>query len=549
MALAFATAVMLWLQKDSIRIPNIVPLVCFASLIGLQNIRGIQTFGSYTMFLHLLLAATYLLHFTIQRNFTLLARCFLFFSFVEGVLCIGQYLDWITTKGKLFEVYGSLPNPNYTAMFLSMAFPAILFSIYSEKNRWRIFAIISLLLLITALFLLQCRTALIGVSVCSLVFVSQKVLNIIIQKVKYYLASSKWRMLLASVVFVGITCSALFTLYAYKQRSSEGRLFIWKIGLDLGLQKPVLGHGVYTFEKVYNLAQAAYFRSGIATEDEIYTASHIRTPYNDYLLLFIESGIVGVVLFLTMIGTLCYYYHKSPKELIHKTAFAGVLSFAIMALSNSVLYITAIASVFVLYFSILCANTVGKSFVIPRKYLKLSAALLAFLAFLVMSQYLAMAKASLGLKVANERFKQNKKDQALAILEQSSKTIPFSDQVWISSGDFLKIDKKYSIAIPKYEQAIQLTSDPDVLLDLGFCYTQTKQFDYAIDRCSLAMNIVPNRIKPRFALMNVFLAKQDTTTALILAKEIIAQKPKGISKDAANYKERASYLLQKFSQR
>jgi O-antigen polymerase len=236
---------------------------------------------------------------------------------------------------------------------------------------------------------------------------------------------------------------------------------------------------------------------------------------------------------------------KSEKSLLIKTAFAGICVFAIMALSNSVFYIINIMAVFILYFGLFISISKGKTLVIQTKSAKIIALGLVCIACLLLFKQLQMAKAAFGIKVASVWLEEKKEKKAFGILAYSAQIIPFSDQVWITYGNALKESKNHVEAIKQFEKAEQLTSEPNTLLDAAFCHAKLGHFEEAIKRCSTAMNIVPNRIKPRYALMNVYLLKGDTSTAKVFANIIIAQTPKGISKDAAHYKERANELLQK----
>lgn len=121
----------------------------------------------------------------------------------------------------------------------------------------------------------------------------------------------------------------------------------------------------------------------------------------------------------------------------------------------------------------------------------------------------------------------------------------FSDQWLINYGWAYQSANDFQKAIEKYEIAEKYTSDPELLMDMAFCYAKLKYFDKALQRCSTAMYIVPNRIYPKYGLMNIYLEQNDSIKAIKMAKIIVVQTPKGISKDAAHYKEKANELLNK----
>ena len=69
-------------------------------------------------------------------------------------------------------------------------------------------------------------------------------------------------------------------------------------------EKPILGSGYGQFEHDYNLAQAHYFATGKATQQEIYNASYVHMSYNEFLENLFEGGIIGLVLFVGLLVAL-----------------------------------------------------------------------------------------------------------------------------------------------------------------------------------------------------------------------------------------------------
>ena len=64
---------------------------------------------------------------------------------------------------------------------------------------------------------------------------------------------------------------------------------------------------------------------------------------------------------------------------------------------------------------------------------------------------------------------------------------------------------------------------------------------------TIAKNIAPNRLKPRFALMKIYEAMNDTTNTILTAIEIISLQPKVQSKEAAYYKADALKTLSTYN--
>ena len=87
----------------------------------------------------------------------------------------------------------------------------------------------------------------------------------------------------------------LYGMYVLKKDSADGRLFIWKISYPVAKQQIFSGGGIGGFPYVYGEAQEAYFREGKGTQDEEMLAGAPDYAYNEYLQIWIELGLPGVL--------------------------------------------------------------------------------------------------------------------------------------------------------------------------------------------------------------------------------------------------------------
>lgn len=542
MTMVLSSGIARW---QSAKIGIAMPLLLFVAYVcymGVNTVFVLQenvNFGHIFLSINVLILLGFFALFQSQRiDLQAIAKIFSFLVIAEGILCIAQYLDWVATHNKLFEVCGSLPNPNYPAMFLAMSVPVLLFSYFTNKGFWRHITGFSFIALSIALLLLQCRAAVIGtlIGVFSFLFFHFYGYIFFQNKVKKLI---RWQLygLFCSILIVFTSISYFF--YQYKQESSEGRLFVWKISAVLCKERPVLGYGTYTFKKYYNLAQANYFQNGNGAVKEIQNASHVQVPYNDYLLTFVEGGFIGFALFVAFILSLLRLYKNLNDNIEKRTAYVGVLVFSVMSFINSQYYVACLILPFIFYTAMLCYYSKKNIIQINSKILSI---LLIISSLYFFNNQFGMMKAELRLKTAEVMRHKNQYEKAIFNLEKAKEYLTWSDQFWLSYANLL-FDKKESVkALEKYEEAEKLTSDPNLFLGMANCYIETKNYPEAIKKCSLAMNIVPNRMKPKFMLMNIFAAQKDSTNTLKLADEILLMKPKGVSKDAALYKEEAAKM-------
>ena len=105
--------------------------------------------------------------------------------------------------------------------------------------------------------------------------------------------------LLAVLVF---SVPFLYGMYALKKDSADGRLFIWKISYSVAKQQIFSGVGIGGFPYVYGEAQEAYFREKKDARNEEMLAGAPDYAYNEYLQIWIELGLPGVLACLCLIA-------------------------------------------------------------------------------------------------------------------------------------------------------------------------------------------------------------------------------------------------------
>lgn len=200
---------------------------------------------------------------------------------VSIYLCIYAYLHCIFFKSH--SLTGPFENPNVLALHLSLLLPLVHHESVVKKKDGTLWAlsIAAELLCVITIVLTECRTA----CICLLFFYS------------YTLLKGKWRL----VVFPLLLSTCLLSVFFIKRPSSQGRMFILQNTIELISQAPVLGHGVHGFDRTYMPQQAEYFRTHDNVEAEM-LADDIHHPLNEFLLVGVNHGIVGIVILATLLA-------------------------------------------------------------------------------------------------------------------------------------------------------------------------------------------------------------------------------------------------------
>lgn len=106
--------------------------------------------------------------------------------------------------------------------------------------------------------------------------------------------SAEWRRVIGSTsIIMGAVVGCI--LFSWKQDSAMGRILIWKISGGMVVEAPVWGRGAGSFQADYMTCQADFFK---ANPDSKYVqvAGNVFHPFNEFLLLSIEFGLVGLLL-------------------------------------------------------------------------------------------------------------------------------------------------------------------------------------------------------------------------------------------------------------
>lgn len=102
------------------------------------------------------------------------------------------------------------------------------------------------------------------------------------------------------VLFICLMATAI-SFYQLKKESADGRLFIWKITYSIVKEHSLFGIAIGNFPGFYGEAQEEYFREGKGNEYEKMLAGAPDTAYNEYLQIWVETGIFGLMLYLGLL--------------------------------------------------------------------------------------------------------------------------------------------------------------------------------------------------------------------------------------------------------
>ena len=213
----------------------------------------------------------------------------------QAIYGLLQYFQ-VVHVSSAFPIVGSFDNPAGFAACLAVAFP-LAFSLFKQSGYYRWLAIVAMLVMACAVVLSESRAGIVSVGVvCAIFFFTQ-----LPERLK------KFRKLLIPL-FLVVGVVAFLLLLSMKQDSVSGRVLIWQSTWAMIQDAPIFGHGNGAFLAHYMNYQADYFAQNPESRFAM-LADNVLHPFNEYLLLVAEFGLVGLALLLIAL----FFLFKSAK--------------------------------------------------------------------------------------------------------------------------------------------------------------------------------------------------------------------------------------------
>ena len=257
--------------------------------------------------------------------------------FVQALYGIGQFIGWFQSPSG-FHVTGSFDNPAGFAACLCAGAPLFWYFILNKNpfKKWP--AIIALIIVGVAIVLSVSRAGIISFLLIPLLVGLR------------YLSLGKAKEILLLAIF---SLSMIAGLYFLKKDSANGRILIWQCSWEMIKDKPILGFGHGGFKANYMNYQADYF---ISHPDSPFSmlADNVNRPFNEYVLLLVNYGLLGLAVLLAFILFLWKVYRNHPNQsLLTSIACWSLSSIAVFAmfsypLTYPFVWVTGLVAIFII---------------------------------------------------------------------------------------------------------------------------------------------------------------------------------------------------------
>jgi len=240
---------------------------------------------------------------------------FFIISSLVSIYTIIQYYGFDPCLSDLHRLTSTIGQKNWISNYLAMIFPVIFsYFLLEQTKRNRILYFFLLTILYATLMICQSRGIWISISLTLIL-----ALYIII-KFKFYeifKRNKKWLFLLLITFLVVTTIYSTdnplnksvitvpqraISTFDEKDPSINTRLLFWKTTLEMIKDRPIFGSGIGTFKMNYLIYQADFLESN---PYYIKYSGKAREAHNEYLQMWAELGIVGLMIF---IGIILMFY-------------------------------------------------------------------------------------------------------------------------------------------------------------------------------------------------------------------------------------------------
>lgn len=250
--------------------------------------------------------------------FRYLAATVVIIIFVQALYGIAQFIGLIP-RGNEFSVVGNFENPAGYASMLVFGTPFVLYFLNrSCRPAGKYIAGGIFATAVAAIILSGSRAGILALIGISLLYLIKR-------------NEAKWARitLWKHAIVVLLISVALSELYCIKKDSADGRMLIWRCTWDMIQEKPLFGHGYESFEAEYMHYQAHYF---VHNPDSEYVslADNVKHPFNEFLLLIAEFGLVAFLLLGFLIITILrtYLRHRNDEQFTLLSVLSAVYIFS-----------------------------------------------------------------------------------------------------------------------------------------------------------------------------------------------------------------------------
>ncbi|MEW4924364.1 O-antigen ligase family protein [Algibacter sp. 2305UL17-15] len=431
----------------------------------------------------------------------------------ESLVGLMQYFGNLSVplSERFFYVKGHFSNPAPFACFLSFGFTLgsglLLFYPIGKLNKYILFLLS--FLFVAVIILSKSRTAVL----CCLFVLLYSL---------YCKYQHKLKKKFVFLFFSGIGIISSLFLINLNTDSILGRFFIWKISLKIIKDNFLTGIGFGNFQPVYMEHQSEYFALVSHNSKEALLADTINFAFNEFIQLFVETGVIGFLLVIILITIILYNLYKiKNRETVLLSAL--LLNFLLMSqfsypLNELPLLIILCTLLFLTrnYFSTIYSKN-------SHYGLKLTVLSLAIIIGMFWSRNTIKAYSSWSLS-KSEAFGGNL-NTSIRHFKIANKSLGNNGFFLFNYGASISEEGKCKIGKPILLKASKFYNEHYIWELLGDCQ-KTENFEEAEFYYKKAINMLPKKFVPNYKLFLLYKLHGKTKNAVYMANKILKKQIK-----------------------
>lgn len=396
---------------------------------------------------------------------------------IQGFIGVYQFFFISDLPSNIIKtnVIGTFGSSNALGNWLCIAMISGVFWFLESKKKW----IIEICLLFVAinLILTESRAA---------------ILTLVLAYSAWFILFKNTKIVSTFFVFLllGIVTALLFY---YDIDSSTGRLYIWRISLEIFLDNFLSGIGIGNFGNEFISYQGDFLSSKTTISPS--KAAYVRSPHNEFLQAYIEGGIIGGSIFL---GSFIYCIYISIKRVLidrntfNVTVFLILLVLFSHSLIDSVLHFTP--QLVVLYFLFgFCDESVGF-----RIKLKASLVFIFGVVVIIYSSFF-IYKQLLGRYFWDKGIDYSKQETPLIsehYFKSALQYLPNNGELLFNYGATISLNGKHERGIYFMDLAQENFLDKNLLLSKSNAYFEIGEYEKSLELADLVLYYYPDLLAP-----------------------------------------------------
>ena len=345
---------------------------------------------------------------------------------------------------------------------------------------------------------------------------------------------TRWKAAATIIMLLLLIAGGGYGLYKLKPGSVQGRLLVWKVSSRMVADQPLTGVGYDRFGAEFGNYQAEYFAKENAAQWEKQVAGYEQYALNEYLQIAGETGLVGLLLFLGIIGALLVPFFRTLKygkqnaaNATTMSAASGLIGILIFALFSYPFSIMPLLMVGVFIAAMLAGYSRHiKTGVFKRWVYVILLAIFGAGMYGVVPHAQKQYQAYKKWRQAYGLYGTGNYEMAVKGYTQAYPALKNNGRFLTNYGKALSMAKQWDRGIQILTRARDYHSDPVMYTALGDCYKWINDYRKAEEAYQHAWQIIPSRLYPLYLLAKLHDESNRPEKAIQTARQVLNKEVK-----------------------